>query len=531
MNIKACFYFLSFYQLKIRDRSFYEFCNDAVRGINFAQHESSVITDEMIYKNIMKDHVDNQHFHMGYIIGLCLRAPEITIENVHTKLWQNNSYVLKNHLYFREAIARFSHLKRRTNFVSQYYEDSFDNDIQKYNYKQLYMTQGNFAIDYIISIVNRKIDVVSYSEYRLKSELLALAYSYVECAGFQSEQAGIMYYYNMTGLTYYINEKYHHAILLKDILCELRDGFKPHIILKKNSFKRYHYMFDKVSKCDMSIIDIRHIVHEVVKSVEYEFFMFDETTKLFFVQLIDHSNIDKNVYTIIKNVIKYDYAGDVSTKKSVSTVVNEQKIEKVTDMDMNSGIFAVGVKTIDKMNNISIEITNDNSERLSLVINGLKSSIEKYKKYSTIGWWGKLFTSDIEIQANITIAVIDFENLLEKGDKLVIQLHEQYNTFNALYKNLKTLHDNFNDDIALVDTYLNDTQYSDSDRQRLIRRRNDLVSAQLLAQTTAMQYELSKNNIGILVDKFNAIGNVLKPALEMNMKITSNDFKNITKLF
>ena len=78
---------------------------------------------------------------------------------------------------------------------------------------------------------------------------------------------------------------------------------------------------------------------------------------------------------------------------------------------------------------------------------------------------------------------------------------------------------------------MNDTQYSDSDRQRLIRRRNDLVSAQLLAQTTAMQYELSKNNIGILVDKFNAIGNVLKPALEMNMKITSNDFKNITKLF
>lgn len=36
MNIKACFYFLSFYQLKIRDRSFYEFCKDAaVRGINF----------------------------------------------------------------------------------------------------------------------------------------------------------------------------------------------------------------------------------------------------------------------------------------------------------------------------------------------------------------------------------------------------------------------------------------------------------------------------------------------------------------
>ena len=58
MNIKACFYFLSFYQLKIRDRSFYEFCSDAVRGINFAQHESSIITAEMIYKNILKENVD-----------------------------------------------------------------------------------------------------------------------------------------------------------------------------------------------------------------------------------------------------------------------------------------------------------------------------------------------------------------------------------------------------------------------------------------------------------------------------------------
>ena len=536
MNIKACFYFLSFYQLKIRDRSFYEFCSDAARGINFAQHESNIITAEMIYKNILKENVDNPHFHMGYVIGLCLRAPEITIENVHTKLWQNHDYVIKHHLYFREALGRFSHLKRKTNLVKQYCDFNFDNDIQQYDFKRLYMTQGNFSPEYIISLVNNKIGYDINRVDRLRRELLALAYSYIECAEFQSEQAGIMAYYNMTSLTYYINEKYQHVILLKDILCVLREGFKPQIILKNNSFKRYHYMFDKVSNCDMSIIDIRHVIREVARNVEYEFFMFDETTKAFFVKLIENSNIDENVYTHIKSAIQYDrIVGNPKKSKTapppLPTVVNEQKIEKVPNMDMNTGIFAVGVKTIDKMNTISMEISNEDAEQMSNVIMGLKNSVEKYKKYANIGWWGKIFTSALEVQTNMTIAVLDFENLMKKGDALTKSLSSQYDAFYSLHADLKNLHDQFDADIQLLDGYLKDDQYSDSDKQRLLRRRNDLLAAQTLSTTTAMQYEMAKNNIGILIDKFIAIEKILKPAIEMNMKLDSSQFNSISKYF
>ena len=61
-------------------------------------------------------------------------------------------------------------------------------------------------------------------------------------------------------------------------------------------------------------------------------------------------------------------------------IVVDEQIEKVEiDMDTNTGIFAVGVTTIDKMNAITMEITSDNLERLSGVIVNLKSAVEKYK--------------------------------------------------------------------------------------------------------------------------------------------------------
>ena len=77
---------------------------------------------------------------------------------------------------------------------------------------------------------------------------------------------------------------------------------------------------------------------------------------------------------------------------------------------------------------------------------------------------------------------------------------------------------------------MQDDQYSDSDKQRLLRRKNDLLAAQTLSSTTAMQYELAKNNIGILIDKFTAIEKILKPAIEMNMKINNDEFNKVYKL-
>ena len=57
-----------------------------------------------------------------------------------------------------------------------------------------------------------------------------------------------------------------------------------------------------------------------------------------------------------------------------------------------------------------------------------------------------------------------------------------------------------------------------------------LVAGQLkdiLAKTNAIQYDLCKANIGILIDKFISIEKVLRPALEQNVKFSKSQFNRI----
>ena len=63
--------------------------------------------------------------------------------------------------------------------------------------------------------------------------------------------------------------------------------------------------------------------------------------------------------------------------------------------------------------------------------------------------------------------------------------------------------------------------------QRLVRKKNDILSAQILAKTNAIQYDLCKANIGILIDKFISIEKVLRPALEQNVKFSKSQFNRI----
>lgn len=290
-------------------------------------------------------------------------------------------------------------------------------------------------------------------------------------------------------------------------------------------FQDYEISDAKVGDNKNKIMNINFI-----KSLSYVIHKMSNNEKILFgILLKDYVDDKKNIYHHINNMIVYDEDHTI-TLKDDPIIVDEQT--EIIDMnhDMNTGIFAVGTATIDSMNKITIEISNDESDQLAKVITGLKSSVERYKKFSQVGFFGKIFTSDIEIQANITIAVIDFENLLDKGANIITSLNSQYNGFTSLYDDLKNIHDQFDRDIIQCDTYLESDDVSQSDKQRLVRRKNDLISAQLLAKTTAMQYELAKNNIGILVDKFTAIEQVLKPAIDMNMKISNTEFKSIAKL-
>lgn len=192
----------------------------------------------------------------------------------------------------------------------------------------------------------------------------------------------------------------------------------------------------------------------------------------------------------------------------------------------HADIFIVGNDTIDAMNTLTTKVReSSDSAKMVSVINGLKKSVDRFHSYSNIGFFKKMFTTNIEIEANIKIAHIEFETLLKNGSNIYSQLKSQYESFDMLYRELEEVHNKFNDDIEFIENYLATSNPSQSDIQRLIRRKEDLISAQLLAKTTAMQYDLCKNNIGILMDKFNSIEKVLKPALEQNIKFSKKEIK------
>ena len=87
----------------------------------------------------------------------------------------------------------------------------------------------------------------------------------------------------------------------------------------------------------------------------------------------------------------------------------------------NIDIFIVGNDTIDKMNELSssVSLEDTNSSEMASIISRLKTSVDRFHTYSNIGTIKKIFTftSDIEIEANIKIAHIEFESLLKNRKK------------------------------------------------------------------------------------------------------------------
>lgn len=198
----------------------------------------------------------------------------------------------------------------------------------------------------------------------------------------------------------------------------------------------------------------------------------------------------------------------------------------------NTLTFDIGTDTIKEMNSISASIDNVYGEQMSRVISNLKTSADRFKKYSTMGVIGKMLNSSLEIEANITISVMNFETYLNKGANISEHLERQYKMYGEMYTRLNQIHDKFENDITTIEDLIVNSGASDSDIQRLVRKKNDLISAQTLCNVTSIQYDLSKENTAILIDKFRSIEQVLKPAISQNLKIGSSDFiSSISKMF
>ena len=118
-----------------------------------------------------------------------------------------------------------------------------------------------------------------------------------------------------------------------------------------------------------------------------------------------------------------------------------------------------------------------------------------------------------------------FENALEKGDKIRKRLIEQYSLFENCSVDLKKIYDEFNDRIKEIGDLLNNNTVDHNDANRLIRRKNDLISAQLLSANSSAQFELSKANVATLIDKFESIEKILKPVISQNIQLSKEMYR------
>lgn len=509
MNMQAYFYFLSHVHYKIKDPSLYmvQTYNDDL-SYTYAEY----FKDYAISAANIIECVKGVHSPYSFITYMCTNASDRVLQEAHQYLLDEYNDILKRYatiMLLLKNYLKISHTPALLNYVDPIPQNTL-NDI----YNDRYEIDSIDDIFYRINSNNDNITTIFNS--------IISAYP-----------SFITVFYNTCNLQYQLNPilPYKNIFTLIDLISD-RLIHKKDLVALQRLQKYYHYnhLLQNVYK-DAKVGDNKNKIMNInfIKSLSYVIHKMTNNEKILFGVLLKDYADDKYFYHHINNMIVYDNDHTITLNED-QNIVDEQT--EIIDMnhDMNTGIFAVGTATIDSMNKITIEISNDGSDRLAKVITGLKSSVERYKKFSQVGFFGKMFTSDIEIQANITIAVIDFENLLDKGANIITSLNSQYNGFTSLYDDLKNIHDQFDQDIIQCDTYLESADVSQSDKQRLVRRKNDLISAQLLAKTTAMQYELAKNNIGILVDKFTAIEQVLKPAIDMNMKISTTEFKSIAKL-
>lgn len=565
MNVHACFAFLAYYTFNIKDEEFYEITPSVMRGLAYAKHESSSIDSHKIYNLLRKTTVDDIDFHCGFIIGLCLRASNQVIKQTYKLLISNHSAEINSLIIFRNCIAIHSGITSDINLLNNvaYFNIA---DIRKKTMGWSY-TSTNHNHNHICETHNILQDVVSLAQNNKRTnddyayqEISKLANIIVHCANqhvYHSQYSirSVIGIYNMLSLTHFIGPKYKNILLLVDIITHLHN-IDVHRFREDDSYKAFHYM-GYMCPYEEPIYNKDIFIKNVIRNIKNEFFMYGENKKRLFILLFSAANIDERIYKRVCDVIQYDLFVNtygvneyVNVDEYVNVNVDEYvnvddflstppplpseqpaNTEEIIDMDMNTGIFAIGVKTIDKMNTITMTVSNEDAEQMTKVILSLKGAVDKYKKYSSISWIGKIFTSALEVQANMTIAVLDFQNLMEKGGNLTVKLSKQYDSFYKLHEDLKELNENFNNDIINIDDILKDPSYSDSDKQRLLRRRNDLLAAQTLARTTALQYELAKNNIGILIDKFTAIEKILKPAIEMNMKLDDGQLNSVVKYF
>lgn len=236
--------------------------------------------------------------------------------------------------------------------------------------------------------------------------------------------------------------------------------------------------------------------------------------------LIEYTTFIENDQEFIHDSISFIF-GHVYTKQKNKDIIKKYDTQVILSTEREEPyMFTIGNDTINKMNCIKVEIQTNDIDQMSRVIGTLKSSIDRYKKFSNVGFFKKMFSSKLEIQANITISVINFESALDSGHSVRERLQKQYDSFEKSSIQLKNIFDEFSKNLEELNTYIERTDIDHHAKERLLRRKNDLMAAQILCSNSAAQFELSMSNIITLIDKFTTIEKILKPVITQNMQLT-----------
>lgn len=182
--------------------------------------------------------------------------------------------------------------------------------------------------------------------------------------------------------------------------------------------------------------------------------------------------------------------------------------------------------------NVNLDLINSKSKKLdsinshigmSNLISNLSNVLNRYKKYSDIGWFGRLFTNDTIINANIVLCQFEFKSTMNKGVVIKKNIDKDIESLNQMIVECANIGTKFQatyDDLQLM---LDDENIGEYQKNRVSRKMNDILSAIILVENNVAQIQLIMNNIYAINDKYESIDNILRPALERNVKLSCGE--------
>jgi len=211
--------------------------------------------------------------------------------------------------------------------------------------------------------------------------------------------------------------------------------------------------------------------------------------------------------------------GDILTSSKMirhwESYMSNAVIEEVFGL-INTNLDVVNTKT-NKLDSINSHIGMSN------LIKNLSNVLNRYKKYSEIGWFGRLFTNESIINANIMLCQFEFKSTMNKGLVIKKDIDKDISILNEMIEECLYIKKVFQETHEQLNQLLDSDSIGEYDKNRVSRKINDVLSAIVLVENNIVQIKLVMSNIYSIKDKYESIDSILRPALERSIKLSKGD--------